>query len=106
MPTLCPAVHPSGAKCSKPEGHEGKHAPRNEHHCHARGCMVATRPEMLMCRRHWFMVPKLLRDRVWATYRAGQCDDMQPSKEWFAAADAAIEAVASRGTPTPPGGGR
>ena len=96
MGNLCPAVHPSGAKCRKEAGHEGNHTPRNEHHCHARGCMVATRPEMLMCRRHWFMVPKPLRDRVWATYRPGQCDDKQPSAAWFAVANAAIAAVASK----------
>jgi len=26
----------------------------------------------LMCRRHWYTVPKELRDRVWATWRSGQ----------------------------------
>lgn len=64
------------------------------HHCHARFCTVPTKPEMLMCRRHWFMVPKVLRDAVWTTYRPGQCDDKQPSEAWHKAADAAIEAVA------------
>lgn len=68
-------------------------AASGKHHCHAHGCKVATKPEMLMCRPHWFMVPKHLRDLVWATYRPGQCDDKQPSVEWFAAADAAILAV-------------
>jgi hypothetical protein len=56
---------------------------------------------MLMCRRHWFMVPKNLRDRVWATYRPGQCDDKQPSEAWHLAADAAIRHVAAREA-TPP----
>ncbi len=93
---LCDVVHPRGARCGKPAGHDGPHVPRSEHHCHARGCGVATKPEMLMCRRHWFMVPKPIRDRVWATYRVGQCDDKQPSSEWHAAADAAIQAVATK----------
>src|SRR3989442_10630404 len=78
------------------EGHSGPHRPRNEHHCHARGCLVPTKPEMLMCGRHWFMVPAALRRAVWMTYREGQCDDMQPSAEWHAAADAAIAAVAAK----------
>lgn len=49
-----------------------------------------------MCRHHWFQVPAILRARVWATYREGQCHDKQPSPEWHAAADAAIAAVAEK----------
>lgn len=49
------------------------------HHCHARGCDVPTRPEALMCLRHWRMVPKPLQRAVWSSYRYGQCDDKQPS---------------------------
>ncbi len=64
--------------------------------------MVTTKPEMLMCRRHWFIVPKKLRDRVWATYQAGQCDGLAPiTSEWHAAADAAIRWVAEREGATP-----
>lgn len=66
------------------------------HHCHARGCLMPTRPEMLMCLRHWRMVPKDLQRQVWATYRPGQCDDKQPSEAWHEAADAAIMAVAKK----------
>jgi hypothetical protein len=63
------------------------------HCCHARGCRVSTKPEMLMCFRHWKMVPRDIQRWVWRTYRPGQCDDKRPSKEWHAAADAAIAAV-------------
>jgi hypothetical protein len=28
-------------------------------------------PSRLMCRVHWYMVPKKLRDEVWATWRSG-----------------------------------
>lgn len=66
------------------------------HKCHARGCNVPTRPEVLMCFRHWGMVPHTLRSEVWRYYRAGQCDDKQVSREWLNAADAAIEAVAAK----------
>lgn len=64
------------------------------HHCHAVECMVPTRPELLMCPRHWRMVPGHVQRRVWATYRRGQCDDKRPSQEWHQAADAAIGHVA------------
>jgi hypothetical protein len=42
-------------------------------------------PRMLMCREHWFAVPKKIRDAVWR-----QCDDKNASEEWHRAADAAI----------------
>lgn len=66
------------------------------HTCHAEGCNARVAPQMLMCRPHWYMVPKPIRDRIWDTYRDGQCGDKQPSAEWLEAARAAIEAVARR----------
>lgn len=67
---------------------------RASHHCHAKGCVTACKPEYLMCPRHWRMVPRLLQVAVWQTYRRGQCDDMRPSEAWFLAANAAIANVA------------
>lgn len=64
------------------------------HTCHAIDCKANVPPEMLMCRRHWFMVPAILRKRVWATYRDGQCDDWEPSAAYCDAAKAAVLAVA------------
>lgn len=73
------------------------------HHCHASGCGAHVPPEMLMCRRHWFMVPMDIRGRVWATYQSGQerLDDTSPlpSSEWHVAADQAICAVAHKEFP-------
>lgn len=72
--------------------------PMNEraanHHCHARGCGKHVKPELLMCARHWRAVPRALQAAVWRHYRKGQCDDMQVSREWHQAADAAIGYVA------------
>jgi hypothetical protein len=94
--TLCDVVHPRGYRCALPAGHAGNHRVRGDHHCHARGCGTPTRPEMLMCLRHWRMVPRELQRAVWAAYRVGQCGDKRPSSAWHAAADAAIDAVAKR----------
>ena len=66
------------------------------HRCHAIGCTTAVPREMLMCRKHWFSVPAALRARVWATYRAGQCDDLTISGAYAEAAKAAVVAVAQR----------
>lgn len=65
------------------------------HHCHAIGCDDPCPPAHLMCRRHWRLVPKVLRDAVWAAYRPGQeRQRVIPSQDWFAAARAAQVAVA------------
>jgi len=66
------------------------------HRCHATACPTPVKPEMLMCRRHWFMVPPRIRAQVWASYRSGQCDDMDPSGAYCLAAKAAVVAVAER----------
>lgn len=36
------------------------------------GCRVRIDPSRLMCRSHWYLVPKQLRDQVWATWRSGE----------------------------------
>jgi diadenosine tetraphosphatase ApaH/serine/threonine PP2A family protein phosphatase len=66
------------------------------HLCHAEGCQVEVPPRLLMCRRHWRMVPPPLQDAVWANYRRGQERRKDPTPEYMAAARAAIEAVAER----------
>jgi hypothetical protein len=66
------------------------------HTCHATGCGAHVPPQMWGCRKHWYMVPKPIRDRIWATYRADQCDDMNPSDDYCRAAKDAVVAVAKR----------
>jgi hypothetical protein len=43
----------------------------------------------LMCKPHWYRVPKEIRDRVWDTYR----NDGVFSEAYMEARDAAIHAV-------------
>lgn len=64
------------------------------HHCHAAGCNAQVPPEMLMCRRHWSMVPTQTQRRIWSHYRPGQCDDWQITSAYAEAAKAAVIAVA------------
>lgn len=71
------------------------------HHCHATGCEANVPPSMWGCRKHWFMVPKRLRDRIWATYRRGQEDDKRPSIAYLHAAREAVIAVAKKEGKTP-----
>jgi len=72
------------------------------HTCHAAGCSVRTRPEMFMCKRHWFMLPKHMRDDIWRTYRPGQCDDWEISHEYAEAARIGVLFVAAREGIVPP----
>lgn len=58
------------------------------HKCAADGCAKIVASEMLMCRRHWFMVPKDLRGRVWAGYHRGM------DAEYQVAVSAAVDEVA------------
>lgn len=71
------------------------------HICHATNCTTLVPPEMWGCRKHWYMVPKPIRDRIWATYRSGQCDDMNPSDSYCLAARDAVIVVASKEGLTP-----
>lgn len=66
------------------------------HTCHATGCDVAVPLEMFMCRRHWFSLPKVLRNRIWATYRPGQCDDWHITHEYANAAREAVQYIAAK----------
>lgn len=71
------------------------------HTCHANLCNTPCKPEHLMCAKHWAMVPGNVKTDVYSHYRRGQCDDMRPSPEWFAAAKLAVALVAKmEGKPT------
>jgi hypothetical protein len=66
------------------------------HTCHANGCNNSVPPRMLMCLRHWRMVPRPLQQAVWATYVPGQEIRKDPTGNYLDAARAAINAVAER----------
>ena len=46
-----------------------------------------------MCRRHWYMVDKPLRDKVWEEYQPGQEINKNPTCGYLLAAQGAIECV-------------
>lgn len=63
------------------------------HKCHVYGCKINCNPKKLMCKEHWSMVPARLKMEILKHYRAGQCEDKRPSKEWLTAARQAINHV-------------
>lgn len=68
----------------------------SKHTCHARGCTAEVPPKMLMCRKHWSMVPQAIQRRVWAHYNEGQEKTGRASRKWIDAAREALEAVAEK----------
>lgn len=66
----------------------------SEHRCHARGCIVALPPKMFMCRKHWFMLPKAMRDAVWAEHRPGQRIGKDPTAAYLRVTRICIECIA------------
>lgn len=43
--------------------------------CRVNGCTAEHRSDMLCCKRHWFKLPKAVRDRIWDLYRNGPEDE-------------------------------
>lgn len=62
------------------EGDDGRHF------CHWPGCQTKVPPALWGCRKHWFTLPKRLRDKIWRTFRAGQEVSKTPSTEYQEAA--------------------
>lgn len=54
-----------------------------QHHCHWPGCEEQVPPAKWGCRRHWYMLPQGLRNKIWAAYRLGQEIDGSPSKKYI-----------------------
>lgn len=68
------------------------------HRCHARGCTKTVGDDLLMCVRHWRMVPRDIQKRVWAAYL--NLGSLSPPH--IEACDEAVAAVAEKeGTSTP-----
>lgn len=54
------------------------------HTCHWPGCGKQVPPAMWGCSRHWFMLPKRLRDAIWKAYKPGQENlNPVPSQEYL-----------------------
>jgi len=58
-----------------------------KHTCHWPGCEVEVPPAMWGCIKHWYRLPKKLRDEVWRTYVPGQEITKTPSAEYVAVAE-------------------
>lgn len=64
------------------------------HTCHWPTCNKQVPPKMWGCKKHWFKLPKELRDEIWRTYHPGQEITKTPSDDYLAAARQVQEWIA------------
>lgn len=65
-----------------------------KHICHAKKCTQEVPPKMFMCNKHWFMLPKQLRDLVWKVYVPGQEIRKDPTPEYLKISNFSIDYIA------------
>ncbi len=58
--------------------------------CRVNGCMSEHNSDQLCCARHWFKLPKDVRNRIWDLFRDGPADE---HREACFAALASLEAA-------------
>jgi hypothetical protein len=64
------------------------------HACHALGCDTEVPEAVFMCYRHWKMLPRSARTKLWTLYRPGQEIDKTPSRAYQEHAMACVQHVA------------
>lgn len=64
------------------------------HECHADNCDDPISPRLLMCKKHWRLVPEKFKHRVHKHYRGGQEVDKNPTENYLKAARDCIDYVA------------
>ncbi len=63
-----------------------------DHHCHANDCLTPTSPALLMCPKHWRMVPAAMQRKVWSTFKLRGSPGGEPLS-WANYYDACADAV-------------
>jgi len=88
-PTLCGLTEGNNVTndLTKKAQHVRNAQQNRNHTCHWPGCDKQVPPATWGCKLHWFKLPQGLRNRVWATYRAGQENDLRPSEAYLKVAD-------------------
>ena len=64
-----------------------------KHLCHAHECKASVPPRMLMCLKHWRMVPKFAQDDIWKNYVPGQEIRKNPTNDYIKAQQRAVVLV-------------
>ena len=61
----------------------GRLVDKKFHECPAVSCRRKIEVKFLMCQKHWFMLPKGMRESLWHHYKNGQNEGrVAPNPEW------------------------
>lgn len=66
------------------------------HTCHAHECDKIVPPKMLMCLKHWRMLPSQFQGDIWRHYVPGQEIRKDPTNEYIKAQQRAVAVVLMR----------
>ncbi|MBO0820990.1 MAG: hypothetical protein J2P26_09095 [Nocardiopsaceae bacterium] len=93
-------THPASTVAAPSGPGNGPSQPRpGAPRCRIPGCPAPVSTRRLMCRPHWYQVPKHLRDQVWATWRSG-AGILDPAyRQAVRQAVATVHAAAGTGDP-------
>ncbi len=69
--------------------------------CRIPGCRGPVGARRLMCRPHWYQVPKQLRDQIWAAWRSGAGVLSPAYRQAVGQGVAAVQAATARKDPLP-----
>lgn len=69
------------------------------HLCHWPGCKTAVPPKLWGCAKHWFRLPKYLRDAIWRHYVPGQEVTKTPSAAYVTVAQNVQDWIQAHGGP-------
>lgn len=53
------------------------------HRCHWPTCITPVPPRMWGCRKHWRMIPQILKDKLWKAYVVRQEVNKNPTMEYL-----------------------
>jgi hypothetical protein len=85
----------TGGRGRGPRGQQAT-LPHRASRCPIPGCSSRIDSSRLMCRSHWYLVPREVRDQVWATWRSGQAAFSRDHQDAVLRAIAAVLAATGR----------
>jgi hypothetical protein len=72
-----------------------------KHHCHWPGCSEQVPPAKWGCRKHWYMLPIGLRNKIWAAFKPGQETNLSPSHRYVEVAREVRDWITANRPPAP-----
>lgn len=62
--------------------------------CHATACKQPIATDRFMCVKHWYMLPRYMRLKLWDAFKPGEVDDLDPNRKYCEVARECIVNIA------------